>query len=186
MNTQAESQSTISDSTDPSTEIVPVDTEESSKKNYTVYTNEDRKNFAVLYALHGNVRQVAKIMELPTKTAYNWIKADWFPRFYDEAKREYAELIEARLSDIVEKATVELLDRLEYGDETLTKTGEIVRVKVSARDLTILLREGIDKIRLLQNKPQKLSAEVKFDVNQLERNLAEFADKYRDRVVSTQ
>jgi transposase-like protein len=150
------------------------------------YTDEDHKNFAVLYLLHGNVKKIAETMKIPSRTLYPWLKQSWFPAAYDEAKREYAELLEARLSDIVEKATTEILERLANGDEILTKEGDIVRVKVSTRDLTTLLREGIDKIRLLQNKPAKVTAEVHFNVNQIEKNFAELADKYHDRIVATQ
>lgn len=153
---------------------------------YNVYTNEERKNFAVLYLIHGNVKIVAGIMELPYKTLYGWLKSDWWPRFYDEAKRDYAELIEARLSDIVEKATSQLIERIEKGDEVMTKDGRIKRIKMTGRDLALVIQQGIDKIRLLQNKPTRMTAEVKFDASKLERNFAELADKYHDRIVSTQ
>jgi len=179
---QAELQSTISGKLISTTrEITPP-----QEDNRTNYTNEDRKNFAVLYVMHGSVKAISGIMEIPVRTLYNWLKADWWNRYYDEAKREYAELIEARLSDIVEQATRELIERLQNGDEVLTRTGGIVRVKVSAKDLGVLIKDGVDKIRLLQNKPSKMTAELKVDYKDLERNFAELADKYRDRVVATQ
>ena len=155
-------------------------------KGYNTYTNEDRMNFAVAYVITGNVAEIARKMNLPDKTLYGWLKSDWWPRFYDEAKRQHAELIEARLSDVVEKATNQLIDRIEHGDEVVARDGTIVTVKVSARDLNTIIRDSVDKIRLLQNKPGRLTAEIKFDASEIERNFAKLAERHHDRIVAIQ
>lgn len=159
---------------------------EEARGPYNIYTNEDRMQFAVFYVIHGNVKKVAEMMTVPDKTLYGWLKSDWWPRFYEEAKRQYAELIEARLSDIVEKATVQLVDRIENGDEVVTKQGDVIRVAVPAKDLNAIIKDQVDKIRLLQNKPTKMVAEVKFDVTKIERSFAELAERHHDRIVAVQ
>src|SRR5689334_20503612 len=136
-----------------STELVESSSPTSTPKQFQrTYSTFDRRTFAQLYVIYGNIELISKLTGWPVKTLYTWPKAEWWPGYYDEAKREFAELLEARLSRIVDKATEAILDRIENGDEVLTRDGDIVRIKVSARDLGLLVRDGIDKIRLLQNK----------------------------------
>lgn len=175
-NTQTELPSTTS------TELIVSE----ERRGYNVYTNEDRRSAAVAFVLYGNVQKVAEITGFPDKTIYGWLKSDWWPRFLDEAKREHQELIESRLSDIVEKATWQLIDRIENGDSILNKRGHVVRVPVKAKDLDIIIRDSIDKIRLLRNQPSKVTAEVKFDADKIAKNFAEIAEKYHDKIVSEQ
>lgn len=170
---------------------------EDTRQAYNVYTNEDRKAFAVLYNIVGNVKEIATLTGWPDKTMYGWLKSDWFPRFYEEAKREHAELIEARLSSIVEKATHELLDKIENGNPVLvTKkvrkgktteiTQEVIRVPLEAKTLNQIIVDSIAKLRLLQNKPSRVTAEIKFDADKIAREFADVANRNRSRVVSEQ
>jgi hypothetical protein len=173
------------------------DNEDETRPAYNVYTNEDRKAFAVLYNVVGNVKEIARLTGWSDKTMYGWLKSDWFPRFYDEAKREHAELIEARLSSIVEKATNELLDKIEHGNvvvvQNKVKKGkelhivhETIRVPLEAKTLNQIIVDSIAKLRLLQNKPSRVTAEVKFDADKIAREFADIAARNRTRVVSEQ
>ena len=164
-------------------DVVPV---EESRGPYNVYTNEERKAFALAYAVTGNVKEIAEKLQLPERTLYGWVKADWWPRYLEEAKREHAELIEAGLSSLLTIAIEQLKDRIINGDCVLDRKGNPVRIPVRARDLGSIVSDSIDKLRLLQNKPSKVTAEVRFDATKLERNFAELADKYHDRIVSEQ
>lgn len=155
-----------------------------------IYTNEDRKKFAQLYVFYGSVATIAQLPDIPDywkqSTMYGWLKSDWWPSFYAEAKREYAELVEARLSDVVEKATTQLLDRIQNGDWKEDKKGNLHRVPVSAKDLNTIVKESVQQIRTLQNKPNKVTVSAKVDLRQIERNFAEMAEKYQERIVSEQ
>jgi hypothetical protein len=162
-----------------STEVVE------QRQAFNIYTNEDRKTFAILYALTGNVKEIAKQTGWPDKTLYGWLKSNWFPDMYEEAKREHAELIEARLSTILEKATTQLIDRVENGNIVLTKSG-IARLPIPAKELNQIIMESITKLRLMQNKPSKVTAEVKFDADKIAREFADIAERNRTRIVSEQ
>ena len=153
---------------------------------YNVYSNDDRMQAATLYVIHGNVQTIAELTGLPVRTLYGWLKADWWPRFLDQARREHQELIESRLSDILVKATYALTDRIEHGDVVINRKGEQIRVPLKAKDLNQIIKDSVDKLRLLRNQPSRVTAEVKFDVSKIERNFAEVAEKFRDSVVAEQ
>lgn len=150
------------------------------------WSDEDRRNVACMYVVLGNMKEVSKHVQIPERTLYSWLKADWWPKVYDDARREHAELIEGRLSSIVEIATQKLAERIVKGDEILDAKGNLRVVQLRAKDLNRIIADSVDKIRTLQNKPNRITAEARFDVTKIEQNFAELARKHRDSIVSEQ
>jgi hypothetical protein len=160
-------------------------------KAYNVYTNEQRYAACVAFVIYGRADRVSEVTGVSIRTVYNWIKSDWWPRMLQDAKREHQELIESRLSHIVEKVTEQLLDRLEYGeikvhnwtDRKGANHSKSYRVPVSARDLDNLGTHFLDKLRTLRNQPTKLTATAIFDPLQMARKFASVAEEVRDKIV---
>ena len=71
-----------------------------------------------------------------------------------------------------------MLERIEGGDVRLTKEGQLVDVPVTLRDLALASGLALDKLRLLDGKPSRLTATA---------SLALQADQYREigRTVAT-
>jgi len=156
-----------------------------------IWNNTQRKDAAVAWVIHGNTQKVSEITGVPLSTLYTWLKSDWWPRFLEEAKREHQELIEARLSDIVERATDALLDRIIYGDVKLVynkglRTYEEVRTPVVAKDLKAIVAELSDRLRVIRNQPTRVSVEAKFDPEKIAREFAQIAERNREKIVSEQ
>jgi hypothetical protein len=179
--TQEEAQD-LSNQTSSSTQIIP-----SPRPTYNPWTNEQRYEACVAYVLYGKVDKVVEITGVPRRTVYTWINSNWWPGMLDKAKREHQELIEARLSDIVEKATAELIDRLKYGDDVYdSKKGITVKVPIRAKELNLIIANLTDRLRTIRNQPNRLTAEIKFDPVKAAREFAAIAAENRDKIVSDQ
>lgn len=65
----------------------------------------------------------------------------------------------ARFRELIDKATSEAIDRLDNGNEQLDhKTGEMRRVKVSAREAATIAGIFTDKARVAQGQPTSIRA----------------------------
>ena len=150
------------------------------------WSDEDRKAAAVAFVIYGNVKQVAQITSIPDKTIYGWIKSSWWPGVLEEAKRDHQELIESRFSDILEKITTQLIDRIENGDEYIDRKGNRQRIKVKAKELGKIAVDIADRIRISRNQPTKIKAELRFDPDKIAKEFADIAERNREKIVSEQ
>lgn len=150
------------------------------------HTDEQRQDVASTYIMKGTVKETALATGVPAKTIYNWMKLDWWKRLLEEAKWEHQELIEARLSNIVNTTADALIDRIQHGDVVVDSKGNEKRVPVKAKELDAILDKHTKNLRLLRNQPTKIAIEAKFDPDKLARDFAEIAEKNRQRIVSEQ
>ena len=177
----------VKDQKNEQTSLSKTNTESSQSKTSIVrYTHEEKREACAAYIVSGTAKLTSLNTGIPVQTLYGWMKTDWWKRLLEEVKWEHQELIEARLSDIVDKATEELVDRIKYGDVVITKDGERKRVPVKAKELDAIVDKHTKNLRLIRNQPTKLSAEVKFDADKLAREFADIAQRNRERIVSEQ
>lgn len=160
-------------------------------KNQVVHTQEAKRDAATAFVVCGNVKEVAELTDIPAKTLYKWVKTEWWKNLLEEVKWEHQELIEGRLSNIVDKATYELLDRITHGDKKMvynrsTREHEEIRVPMEGKELARTIEKLGNQLRTIRNQPTKLVAEAKFDATALIRDFSQVAEKFRGNIVSEQ
>ena len=116
------------------------------------YTDTQRREACLLYSIEGNMVRVSKVLNIPRPTLQGWKESDWWVELTDVLRTEKDDHIEAQLSKIVDLANKETIDRLENGD-VFVHQGEIIRAPIKAKDAAVISGIGIEKTRLIQNKP---------------------------------
>ena len=117
------------------------------------YTDEQRREAAIQYAIKGNLRHISKAMDIPRTTLRDWRKQEWFDTILAEVRHENADKHIALYSELTEKA--------------LTKASKAVdKLKInelSPNDIKALVVTGAtstDKARLLMNQPTSISGKA--------------------------
>jgi hypothetical protein len=109
-------------------------------------------------------------------------KDDWADHVA-EARRLKQEELDARLTEIIHKATEVMAEGLIYGDEVMSKTGEIVRRRVPAKDAAFIASILADKRTLIRGEPTsitKASKSSKDALAEIKKGLEEIGKKEED------
>jgi len=125
-----------------------------------VYSDKKKMQAASLYAVTGDLSKTAEITQIPRWTLSKWRKQGWFHDLLREVWDENNEKVDALFTDIIQKSLVQIQDRLEHGDVKVTKNGQVVRVPVSAKDLSLVSAINVDKRQLLRGLPTSRSESV--------------------------
>ncbi len=120
------------------------------------YPDEKRIEVVSLYACIGNPTDIATLTGVPVATIRGWRREQWFITLLEEIRDENNENLDARFTQIVNKAQDLILDRLENGDTVLTKMGELIKKPVSIRDLALVGAITVDKRQIIRNKPTSI------------------------------
>ena len=114
------------------------------------YSDQDRREAVIQYAIHGSLQKVSDITGIPRTTLIGWKQHEsgYWQTLLDEVRQQTEDEIEAFHTRIIKRASEEVLDRLEHGDYKLTKDGDTVRVPVAARDAATIGAISYDKRRL--------------------------------------
>lgn len=139
------------------------------------YTREDRYKAAALYVATGNSMAVSRETGIPASTIRHWLKHDEdFRLMCQEVRTEFGEKIKSKYAQIIDEATDQVLDRLRNGDVVRdTKTGELNRVPVKAKEAAIIGAIHFDKSRLLASQPTQITR------HESAANLQRLADQFR-------
>ena len=124
----------------------------------TKHTREDRYKAAAALVATGNSKAASRESGIPASTIRHWShNDDDFQLICQEVRTEFGEKIKYKLAEIVDASADQILDRVRYGDVIRdTRTGELVRVPVKARDLVIVNGVSFDKLRLAENQPTNI------------------------------
>ncbi len=106
------------------------------------YTDQQRMEVVVLYAISGNAKKVAKATGIPRTTIVGWKKAEWWQDAVTSIRSEKADEHRAKYSELVDKAQQVALEKLP---------------EASARDAMIIAATGTDKIRLHDGMPTSIN-----------------------------
>jgi hypothetical protein len=109
------------------------------------YTDQQRMEVVLLYAISGNAKKVAKDTGIPRTTIVGWKKTDWWQDAVMSVRSEKADEHRAKYSELVDKAQQVALEKLP---------------EASARDAMIIAATGTDKIRLADNMPTTITGKA--------------------------
>lgn len=118
------------------------------------YTPEEKLYAVVCYMVEGNSIKASKRCGVPPDTIRWWKnESSWWNDAMREARRQYQDMLDARLTSIIHKATDEFEDRLINGDEVITKGGGLAKKKMGGRDVATSMAILYDKRALLRGDP---------------------------------
>lgn len=115
---------------------------------------------ASMYAVLGDAVKVAELTSIPEATIRSWRKQEWFQQVLKDVWNENNELLNSKLTKSIQKAQDLLDDRLDNGDCKVTRDGEIIRVPISGKDLSLITAINFDKRQILRGEPTTRSEAV--------------------------
>jgi len=142
-------------------------------KNGSKYSDDQRMEVAILYAISGNAKKVAKATGIPRTTIVSWKKADWWDNAVATVRSEKADEHRAKYSELVDKAQRVALEKLP---------------QASAAQASIIAATATDKLRLHDGMPTEIVANSK-DMKALANEFKELSRQMREKqinVVQTQ
>ncbi len=122
-----------------------------------MFPQEKKVEAAAIYAVTGSIQRTAELSGVPYDTVKGWRQTDEFKALLREVWEENNEKIDAKFTEIIEKSLEQVLDRVENGDFRLNGKGELKRVPVSAKDLSLVQAINTDKRQLLRGLPTSRS-----------------------------
>lgn len=125
-----------------------------------MWPEETRHKAAAIYATIGDVKETARLCEVPESTIKNWRKQLWFYDIIQEIREENNEAIDVTFNAIINKSLTQILDRVENGDVVFDRKGALVRRPLTAKDLSLVAAINIDKRQLLRGEPTSRSESV--------------------------
>ncbi len=138
------------------------------------YSDDQRMEVAILYAISGNMKKVAKDTGIPRTTIIGWKKADWWDDAVIAVRSEKADEHRAKYSELVDKAQRVALEKLP---------------EASAAQASIIAATATDKLRLHDGMPTEItgkSGDMKSLANEFAKLSDEMARDRNKRVVKTQ
>lgn len=138
-------------------------------KRGSKYSDEDRRNVVVNYALYGNQEKVSEIVNIPSSTISGWRNhSDWWDDLLAEVRN-------AKQDEHIAKYTQLVGDAIDYAHANLDKA--------SPKDALIMAATATDKARLLLNQPTSISGKSS-DMTALAKQFEELSKKWDEKQVN--
>lgn len=113
-----------------------------------------------LYLECGNYREVGRTLKVDEGAVRRWAQRPEWADIHGELSQAISEEQKAGFRAMIAKGTSKALERLERGDEVVLKGGETVSVPVRARDAAVIASIAMDKLRLLEGRPTRITGSV--------------------------
>lgn len=117
------------------------------------WTANDRVKAVAAYLVLGNMARVSEQLGIPLGTLNFWKSQPWWFEQVDKIRQAEDLEIDNGFTKIVRRTQEIILDRLENGDQVLTKDGELVARPVSARDAALIADISLNKRQVLREVP---------------------------------
>ena len=123
----------------------------SDKKKYEVVTT---------YLALGKIPMVEGVTGVPRDTIKAWKMQPWWTEMVNTIQTESDQELDSKLSKIIERSLDAVNERIEGGEFKLDpRTGKVLRVPVSMRDVHRVAVDLLDKRDLIRGKPEKAQLE---------------------------
>lgn len=123
------------------------------------YTDDIKRDAMALYVIKGNLKEVARQLDIPRTTLTDWVKSDWGQELIVSIRHEKSDEIDSGFTRILDKTTQVIEDRLENGDfHGYDQDGNILYKPVSMRDAATLMGITFDKQRINRNQATSITA----------------------------
>ena len=105
----------------------------------------DRLNAALAWVMCGSYAEAEKLCGISARTIRNWAQEPTWPELIEQARKIKQTELDAEFTKVIHKAVKEVAERLENGDEVVTKDGDRVRKKILAKDAALIAAMFTDK-----------------------------------------
>jgi hypothetical protein len=153
------------------------------------YSAEQKLSVVAIYALTGNLEQCHKQTGINYATIKDWhTRSTWWEEAMLNVRKHMQDELDGKLTGVINRATDEIVDRLDNGDEVLDKNGNTRRKKLSARDLTMVLAILFDKRALIRGDPTTRTEKVSSEetLNKMLSKFEDLAKKMNANVINAQ
>lgn len=121
------------------------------------WSEGDKARAVAAYSTVGSYSKAADLTGIPEMTMRYWAKQPWFlEEMHRVDQADNAEL-KTVYTKIIKKATMLLEERLDGGDEVVTKDGEIIKKAVSAKELAIISGIAMEKRKQAMETPSMVA-----------------------------
>lgn len=127
------------------------------------------------YFATGNLREAARMAKINENTVLGWAQQQWWKEGIQKIKEAKDEEMDRLYTQALDKSIVGVLDRIENGEEHVTKDGDVVLKQVGGKDMMLINAMLYDKRNLLRNNG-KLVVEHKITTDE---RLQILADQFR-------
>lgn len=150
-----------------------------------VWSDEKRVEAVTAYVSLGKMPKVSQATDIPVNTLWSWKKnSSWWPDLEKTIRGEQNNEYSAVIGDIVTSSLLAIKDRVSKGDFIYNpRTGETVRVPVTAKSLNQVVNTLLDKRGKLVRENQADNNE-EVDEKTLENKLTQLADAFKSFVAS--
>lgn len=119
------------------------------------YSTEKRIEVVTQYLALGNMRLVAELTGVSHQLCRMWKREKWWADMVAEVKATRVNVIDTKLSKIVDLSLETIADRLENGDPFFNqKSGKVERKEVSLKDATKVATDVLARQAILQKGMQ--------------------------------
>ncbi len=113
------------------------------------YTDVERREAAVQYAIKGSLSAIERDMGIPDSTVHNWLQTEWFNDIVEEVRSEIQDQHIARYHELTSESLDLALAGVRRLDPETLKAVDIKALVVTGATAT-------DKARLLLNQPTSI------------------------------
>lgn len=146
------------------------------------YSDQQKLEAVQVWLMCGSMTQTAAALGIPAATIEKWRYTKWWKELADQIKAEGRVKLTGRLQKIVSRSLDQIEERIENGDWVLdSKTGQLIRKPLLARDLTRISTDFIDRANKLDSvaKEEATQQAVEDRLKLLADSFASFAKKVR-------
>jgi hypothetical protein len=150
------------------------------------YTAEEKLAAVLAYVMTGTVAGVVRLTGFKQQVISDWKNnSSWWPDAYHNVKKQKQEEVDGTLTSIVHAAAGGIMDRIMHGDEVVDKNGDLVRRKMSGKELAWVMGITYDKRALLRGDPTSRSEKVDQTklIAELKEDFANMAKQHLDKTV---
>jgi|TARA_R110000751_G_scaffold306101_1_gene423631 hypothetical protein len=129
------------------------------------YTYEQKLEACNAYVtMFGSSIKAAKYVDMPAQTLRGWTKTQWWEDMVLIVRKSHQNRIDGKFSGMLETTLSGINERLQNGDEVVhAKTGEMLRKKVSARDMADIANKVYMLRSLGRGEPTSRSEKMTVD-----------------------
>lgn len=143
-----------------------------------------RLKAVVVYRATGNNGITAQQCGVDPATIRSWRKSDWWKQLEDELKLENRVQLSGKLQKIVDKAMIELEDRLSEGDWFYDqKLGKMLRKPVNAATVNQIIKDQVTQQREIEKAAERTTGGTEKVQDVLSRLAVEFERFAKMRLV---
>lgn len=129
-------------------------------RNPKWFSQEKKVDACTLYAVYGDLDEVSRLTDIPIQQLRLWKQEPWWIEIIKQVYVEQNENLSSRISSTLDKALIQLNDRLENGDVYVTQSGQQKRKPIDAKVLTNMFDSLVHRRQVVRGEPTSISANI--------------------------